>query len=168
MKTHLAYLRYVLRHKREVFLAGLQLGVPLWQLIIHDLSKFSPMEWGPYVAYFYGPRYSEDERRVARNILVSYLPSDQDIQDSFDAAWLHHQHANPHHWQHWVLREDDGGTKVLPMPFRYAKEMVADWMGAGAAMGNPGDTPNWYAKNRDNILLHPHTRELVEFFIGDL
>lgn len=44
MKPHIQYLWYVIRHKFFVFQAGLRLGVPLWQLLIHDLSKFSPAE----------------------------------------------------------------------------------------------------------------------------
>lgn len=55
MMPHLRYLWYVLRHKWYVFQAGRVLKVPVWQLLMHDLSKFTPAEWFPYVAYFYGP-----------------------------------------------------------------------------------------------------------------
>ena len=50
----------------------------------------------------------------------------KEVEDRFDAAWLHHQHNNPHHWQHWLLREDDGGTKALEMDHLYVVEMVCD------------------------------------------
>lgn len=33
MKPHLSYLAYVLKHKWFVFVAGLHLKVPLWQLV---------------------------------------------------------------------------------------------------------------------------------------
>lgn len=118
MTPHLRYLSYVLRHKWFVFRAGLKTRAPLWRLLIHDWSKFSRAEWGPYVAYFYG-----DPERARF-----------DVPAAFDRAWLHHQHRNPHHWQHYLLQEDDGDLKVLPIPAALVREMVADWMGAGRAI----------------------------------
>lgn len=47
------------------------------------------------------------------------------------------------------------------MPLADAKEMIADWMGAGKALGKP-KTWEWYAKNKENIFLHPETRAWVE------
>jgi hypothetical protein len=47
------------RHKWFVLLAGLKTGAPLWRLIIHDWSKFTPAERGPYVRPFYGPKRAD-------------------------------------------------------------------------------------------------------------
>jgi hypothetical protein len=85
----------------------------------------------------------------------------------FDRAWLHHQHFNAHHWNHWVLRRDDGSFKALPMPERFAREMVADWIGAGRAQGKP-DVRGWYEANRDKLLLDPATRSYVERLLDRL
>lgn len=151
MKAHLHYLRYVLRHKRHVFFACLRYGL-IWAGFIHDLSKFHPAEWGPYVDYFYGgPHDSAAKQRV---------------QARFDAAWNHHQKVNPHHWQFWVLLRDDGSTECLPMPDRYRKEMVADWRGASLAIRGSDQTPFWYARNKDRMQLHPDTRTWVERELG--
>ena len=144
MNKHLRYLKYVLKHKWYVFVWCRRYGIPLAG-IVHDLSKFSPKEWSPYVNYFYGD--SKDQR-------------------GFDAAWNHHQKANPHHWQYWVLREDSGGLKLLDMPERYRLEMLADWRGAGMAITGKDDTRNWYLKNRENMLLHPATLQWVESELG--
>lgn len=144
MKRHWAYLRYVIRHKRFVYRFGRELGLGRYQLLVHDWTKFLPSEWGPYVEFFYGSGTN---------------------QGDFDRAWLRHQHRHPHHWQHWVLPEDDGGTKVLEIPDRYRREMVADWRGAGAALGFP-DTPGWYSSNRENMALGPETRAWVERELG--
>ena len=38
---------------------------------------------------------------------------------SFDSAWLLHQKRNAHHWQYWVLLEDEGNTKALEMDDKY-------------------------------------------------
>lgn len=48
----------------------------------------------------------------------------------------------------------------------YAKEMLADWQGAGRAQGHGDNTLGWYAKNRDKMLLHPETRAWIEQQIG--
>lgn len=142
---HLAYARYLLRHKWFVGVACCQTGAGLWRGLVHDLSKLRPDEWGPYARCFYSSDGSGQ-----------YEPD-----ESFDLAWLRHQHRNRHHWQYWVLREDSGKVLTLPMPERFIREMVANWMGAGRAQGQP-DTQAWYEKNRERILLDPATREQVE------
>ena len=149
MRAHLAYLCYVVRHKWFVFLAGVKLGVPLWQLIIHDWSKFSPAEWSAYVHTFYAP-----------NGTNWYKPG-----RAFDYAWNHHQKVNPHHWQYWLLTMDTGTTHPLEMPKDYAREMVADWHGAGRALGKL-DTVTWYLKNYDAITLHDATRISIDAILG--
>ncbi len=123
------------------------MGIPIAG-ILHDWSKFTPSEWFPYVQFFYG-----DPKDRLRE------------QSKFDFAWLLHQIRNPHHWQWWVLPEDGGETKVLPMPDRYRREMLADWRGAGMAQGSP-DTARWYQRNQVKMLLHPDTREWVEKELG--
>lgn len=152
MKKHLRYLSYVLRHKWFVLVAGLRVGAPLWRLLIHDWSKLTPSEWRPYVLSFYGP--------------WGYAERPPEVVEAFDRAWLHHQHANPHHWQHWVLREDSGDTKVLRMPEHFVREMVADWMGAGRAITGRWEVGEWYAANHAKMLLHPATREEVESLLA--
>lgn len=151
MRAHLAYLRYVLRHKWFVFLACQRLDVPMWQAIVHDWHKFLPSEWGPYVHTFYAPDGSK-----------RYVES-----PAFAVAWNLHQKRGRHHWQHWLLTWDRGDTIALPMPDRFRREMLADWHGAGRAiMGPSSDTLAWYAKNRDAIRLHPETRAWVDGQLG--
>lgn len=179
---HRMYLRYVLRHKYFVYRAGRRLGVPRWRLLVHDLSKFSLTEWRAYAPYFYGePAHETVLRYMGRVEMMSSDPEYHEFKRHlaiekatrsarFDAAWLHHQHANPHHWQHWVLREDSGATKVLMMPAVLVAEMVADWIGAGTKILTPGITLDacalealrWYAANRSVILLRGLTRDYVE------
>lgn len=147
LRVHLQYARYIYRHKLFVFRAARELGVP-WLGLLHDLSKLLPDEWGPYATNFYAyPRGAEKP---------------QAVKDAFDRAWLYHQRRNKHHWQAWVAPQDDGGTNVLPMPDRYRREMLADWIGAGRAI--PGAPPfrEWYAKSKPHRKLHPDTMAWVE------
>ncbi len=169
MPPHLNYFRYVLRHKWFVFLALLSVWCAnpwaiglLWQGIVHDLSKFRPSEWFPYVDYFYGGPHPEANHGDMRNWFGD-VGTKAWVDARFDAAWNHHQKRNPHHWQYWVLREDDGETKPLEMPEHYLIEMLADWEGAGRAITGKANTPEWYAKNRDKIVLHPATRRIVDY-----
>src|SRR5579884_881616 len=161
--THLRYAHYLIRHKWFVFLAGLQVKAPLWRLIIHDWSKFDPREWRPYATFFYAPKPVGHVAHMGSHYQAQVIRQvEAQRQADFDRAWLRHQHRNPHHWQHWVLRFDDGRTEALPMPNRLVKEMVADWMGAGRAITGKWDTASWYRKSSEKMLLHPATRVRVE------
>lgn len=180
MKKHIRYGRYVWRHKVAVYRAGRRLGVGRWQLLVHDLSKLLPDEWGPYAEWFYG--YHGESwyvaKREERDGSVWHPPGFRaDIHEremAFDDAWLKHQHRNPHHWQHWVLREDSGKVKVLLMPERYRREMLADWMGAGMAIKGHGldravaECRAWYEGTTEGRQLHLATRTMVEGDLGML
>jgi hypothetical protein len=155
------------RHKWFVLVAAYKIGASLWAAITHDISKFRPSEWLPYCRYFYGNYMSMNESHhlfTSAGVIVSLTK--EEVASAFDLAWLHHQHRNPHHWQYWVLNEDSGNTKILPMPERYWLEMVADWMGAGRAITGKWETKEWYLKNRHNIMLHGSTRLSVEALLG--
>lgn len=156
MKKHLLYLRYVLRHKWFVFLACLQYGL-IWRGIKHDWHKFLPSEWFPYVNFFYGKGGKPVQRRDSTGY---YKPTDTG-DDAFDFAWLLHQKRADHHWQWWVLPEDDGGVKVLRMSDAAMKEMLCDWRGAGRAQGKP-NTWEWYEANKGKMQLHPEVRAWIE------
>ena len=149
---HRQYMEYVERHKMFVLEEAIKLGVEE-RGKLHDNSKYLPDEFDPYAQYFYGG-YERDNKPPH-------------IQDALDLAWLLHQKRNDHHWQWWVLREDSGVTKVLPMSDGARREMLADWRGAGRAiLGDKADTKAWYLKNRDNIILHPHTQAWIEQQLG--
>lgn len=110
----------------------------------HDESKYSDEEYFAYCEYFYG-----DEKV-------------DEVQEEFDAAWLHHQHNNPHHWQHWLLREDDGANKALEIPYEYIIEMISDWWSFSWKKNNLYEIFNWFENNTEKIILHNTSRKTVE------
>lgn len=112
----------------------------------HDQSKFSGEEYSAYDDYFYSGQSSED------------------INKEFDYAWLHHIHTNPHHWQFWILRNDDGTIKSLDMPGMYIIEMICDWMSFSIKKGRPSEWIEFYRSN-DNILVSDNTRSIIEDII---
>lgn len=160
MKMHLQYLWYVIRHKFFVFQAGLKTEVPIWRLLIHDWSKFSRTEWGPYARRFYGGSAGK-------------LDKSKDPEE-FHVAWTHHWHKNPHHWEHWLRSakrqpiETNSWLLMEPMrmPTTYVREMVADWMGAGRAITGTWEAADWYLENRERIVLHEESRRLAERLLG--
>lgn len=146
---HFRYLHYLLRHKWFVFIAGRWMGVSFWRLLIHDWSKFTPAEWGAYASRFFGA--TAEEKIAAR--------------ERFERAWLHHIHHNPHHWEHWVWSAPAPGgiqRRTMEMPEKFAREMVADWLGAGRAITGKWDVVEWYESRKGGIELRPATRQLVE------
>ena len=119
-------------------------------LTAHDESKFSKEEYEAYDKYFYGGDKSYEVCRA------------------FDQAWLHHQKCNPHHWQYWVLINDDPDDetltqlKTLPMPLNFIFEMIADWWTFSWRNGNLFEIFSWYGNHRDRMMLHFDTRMIVE------
>lgn len=99
--------------------------------------------------------------------------SQEEVKEKFDLAWLFHQRRNKHHWQYWVLITDDSDSELrvftnregLKIPENYVREMIADWAGAGRAITGNWELGRWYYNNKNRIMLHPKTRELVDRLI---
>jgi len=140
------YFWKILQHKYFVFQAGLQFRVSIWRLIIHDWTKFLPIEYLGYQRQFFGKVKNKDQ---------------------WQRTWLHHQNHNPHHWEYWIQRPSG---KSLAMPEWAIREMVADWFGASKAYAGFYPTSlskwDWFQKNKERIQLHEDTwhrvNELLE------
>lgn len=159
---NIKYLSHVLKHKyyvtRECFKHGI-----IWRGLAHDISKFKPSEFKAYRNFFCGKYKSYTDFSTCLRIEFDcWSISKEGVQEAFDYAWLSHQHTNPHHWQHWLLRMDDGSTQAMPMPTQYWKEMVCDWIGAGLAITGKREFKTWYSNNKDKMILHDQTRANVE------
>jgi len=145
------YLSYIIEHKIFVFIEGRKLGLGVFQLLKHDLSKFSRFEFNQYKKKFFGSeKCSKSEK--------------QKIKNDFDLAWLHHQHKNKHHWQYWL--QISGKTiMAYEMPKKYALEMIADWNAMSRKFQDKNNikksTREWYRKKTD-IILHKNTLAFVE------
>ena len=148
LKPYWAYFCYVFRHKVAVFKECWKLGL-FWRGITHDLSKFSPAEFGAYARHFY------DEKGAKK-------PFDHQQDTSFDYALNDHLRRESHHWQHWILLHDDGVTKALPIPEKDRLEMLADWL----SFGGYGRLKEWYQRNKGKMILHPETRAWIEVQLG--
>lgn len=121
----------------------------------HDESKRSKEEYDAYDAFFYG-----GNRSFA-------------VKKAFDKAWLHHIHNNPHHWQHWILFEDDPSTgatngRALEMPYDYIIEMICDWWAFSWKKGDLYEIFKWYTEHEPTMKLHRATKAKVEEILCSL
>ena len=110
------HFKLVCRHKWYVFLASCEAGIPI-RGFFHDISKFSPIEFFNSAKYYTGNRSPIDNEKDEKG---------------YSLAWLHHRGRNPHHWEYWIDNLSDGGI-ALRIPYKYVKEMICDWIGAGKA-----------------------------------
>ena len=117
----------------------------------HDESKYSYEEYNAYDTYFYGEKTKE-------------------VKENFNYAWLHHIHENPHHWQHWVLINDnpEEGIIALDIPYKYVIEMICDWWSFSWKTGNLYEIFDWYNNHKKYMILSKNTRELVEQILGQI
>jgi hypothetical protein len=153
---YLKFLRQLLRHKWFVLVAGIKIGgVPLWRLIVHDWTKFSPSEFGRYARNFHGDYSSSPNDRGA-------------VALEFVYAWLHHENRNPHHWGYWVPRSGKRANDPLPVPETYLREMVADFMGASRAYTGSWEMSEWLTDNLWKMNFHEASLLRLESILDDL
>lgn len=117
----------------------------------HDKSKYSAEEYEAYDNYFYGINGRSYE-----------------MVEEFKIAWLHHIHNNPHHWQHWILVNDDGPIDILDMPYVYIIEMICDWWSFGWLKNDPYELFDWYDSKKYRIQLSNNTRDQVETILSKI
>jgi len=94
------------------FKAGL-----IWQGLMHDMSKFSLVEFWESVRYYQGTSSPINSCKADKG---------------YSLAWQHHKGRNPHHYEYWTDNYD-AGTTCIEMPYNYLIEMVCDYIGAGRA-----------------------------------
>ena len=124
-----------------------------WQICMaHDKSKDDPEEYEAYDDYFYGGNRS-------------YA-----VVQEFRKAWLRHIHLNGHHWQHWILINDDPneGEIIMDMPYEYIVEMICDWWAFSWNKGNLTEIFSWYDEHKAYMKLSDSTRKTVEYILDKI
>ena len=120
------------------------------QGLLHDLSKYSPVEFMAGAKYYQGDRSPNNAEREDKG---------------YSAAWMHHKGRNRHHYEYWIdysLESEPGVMKPVPMPDRYIAEMVMDRIAASKVYEGKAYTDasplKYYYKGTDKAPLHPDTR----------
>lgn len=123
------------------------------QGILHDLSKYSPLELKTGFRYYQGNRSPIDAQKE---------------QEGYSFSWLHHKGRNPHHWEYWL---DNGPQGVHPvkMERRYVAEMFCDRVAASMVYQKDKYTDSsaleYYRAGKDRIMIHPETARDLEYLL---
>lgn len=134
----------VCKHKFWVFHYSCYFGIP-WRGLVHDLSKFSPIEFWAGVKYY---------RAGISPIKV------EKTETGYSKAWLHHKGRNKHHWEYWTDFHD-GSQISVKIPWKYLLEMIADFLAAGRTYtGKTGKNLylseyNWLGTEKYRMNIHP-------------
>ena len=153
----LEHFKTITHHRHLVMGYCFKLGL-YKQGLLHDLSKYAPVEFLVGCRYYQGDRSPNNAEREATGVSM---------------AWLHHKGRNKHHFEYW----NDYNPKekrVMPvkMPARYLAEMFCDRLAASKVYAGDQyqqDHSLRYFQNsnaRKRGMLHPETEaklmELLE------
>jgi hypothetical protein len=127
-----------------------------YQGLVHDLSKYSPIEYFESVKYYTGSSSPIDECKKA---------------NGYSMAWLHHRGRNPHHWEYWMDNFQSGGTP-LRIPWKYLLEMFCDFLGAGMAYSKGKNLSErefidseikWWKTRRKECVMNRYSRMVIDY-----
>ena len=106
------HLRTINHHKMLVTKTCFKVGL-YKQGILHDLSKYNPVEFIPGVIYFQGDRSPINREKELKKC---------------SRGWLHHKGRNPHHFEYWIdyIINPSGKLVGMKMSKKYVAEMVID------------------------------------------
>lgn len=124
------------------------------QGLLHDLSKYSPAEFGTGIRYYQGNRSPNNAEREEKG---------------YSGAWLHHKGRNKHHYEYWTDYNEEGDTVAVPMPDRYVAEMVMDRIAASKVYEGKNYTDasplEYYLKGAARAEMHEDTRRTLEKYL---
>jgi hypothetical protein len=147
----LQHLKTINHHKwlvmKYCFRAGLYK-----QGILHDLSKYSPVEFLVGAKYFQGYQSPNNAERFDKG---------------YSSAWLHHKGRNKHHLEYWIdysLKPDKPLTGTR-MPVKYVVEMFCDRLAASKNYNKDkyrnGDPLTYFESSKEHYLIHEDTKKLL-------
>ena len=146
------HFKTITKHKVEVAKLCFKIGM-IGQGLRHDLSKYTPAEFGMGARFYQGFRSPNAAERECRG---------------FTEAWLHHKGRNKHHFEYWLDLSDDpeGRLKPAPMPTKYVLEMLCDRIAAsktykGSAYTNK-DPYEYFDRSRGYVIMHPYAKAQIE------
>ena len=144
----------VTRHRWLVRQGCFQVGL-YWQGLVHDLSKYSPTEFGVGAKYYQGTRSPNNAEREDKG---------------YSEAWMHHKGRNPHHYEYWTdMNLQTRCYESVPVPRKYLAEMIMDRRAAckvyqGAAYTDASPLA-YLQKSREKDLMHPRTKQELTYIL---
>lgn len=132
-------------------------GIP-WRGLVHDLSKYNPIEFFESARYWTG---------------VSSPINEAKKDQGYSRAWLHHRGRNPHHWAYWADNFSEGFT-VYAMPQNDFVEMICDFLAAGRTYFNLDFSYKkeykWWLQDKEkgNKAMNPIDKKMVGIVLNEL
>ena len=140
-------------HKAQVMKNCFRAGL-YRQGLMHDLSKYSPVEFIKGVKYFQGDKSPNVAERLESGVSL---------------AWLHHKGRNKHHFEYWTdydVKNPEGMMCGMKMPIKYLVEMVCDRIAACRVYLGDSYTDaspyNYYVNSKGALMIHPETGAELE------
>ena len=135
-------------------------GLSKWQAFIHDMSKFSYTEFSEGVKYYSGDRSPVDNCKD---------------ENGYSIAWQHHKGRNPHHYEYWMDNFDQGTTPIR-MPYKYAVELLCDWLAAGQTYAKNCNKKFTYTDELNFVIdkfdkgcaMHPNDQKFIYLVLRNL
>lgn len=148
------HFKTITSHRHEVMKNCFRVGL-YRQGLMHDLSKYTPVEFCRGVKYYLGNKSPNEAERLDTGV---------------SRAWLHHKGRNLHHLEYWIdYNVNDGGEGKMAgmeMPLNYLMEMVCDRIAASKIYMKDAYTDQsplaYYEKGKGHYMLHPVTRRQLE------
>lgn len=138
----------ITHHRHLVIAHCFRAGIPLRGLL-HDLSKYAPVEFVPGAKYWRGNCSPNVGEREATGV---------------SRAWLHHKGRNKHHFEYWTDYVPAAhGMAGVPMPDKCIIEMFCDRVAASKTYLGADYTDaaplEYYERMKCHYLIHPQTAQ---------
>ena len=149
-----SHFKTITKHRNLVMVHCFKVGL-YRRGLLHDLSKYAPVEFIPGALYYQGNR--------------SPNAAEREVQ-GYSVAWMHHKGRNKHHFEYWTdILPGTHEYGPVPMPTEYLVEMVMDRIAAckvykGAAYTD-ADALDYLNLAIDSYLMHPETMRKLKFLL---
>lgn len=146
------HFKTITRHRHLVMRGCFAVGL-YKQGLLHDLSKYEPVEFLVGCRYFQGNRSPNNAEREETGVSM---------------AWLHHKGRNKHHFEYWIDYGigKDVGIVGMKMPVKYVVEMFMDRVAASKNYQKEKYTDShpleYYEMGRNKYIIHPETDALLK------
>ena len=155
LKKMWKHLGVVNRHRFKVFCLCCKVGIPI-QGLMHDLSKYSPVEFFESARYFGEGKFSPI--KTCKN------------EKGYSLGWIHHKNHNKHHYEYWY--DYNAPTESPIIPFKYFLEMICDSFAAGITYQGKDWTKeyqlSYWNRVKHKAKIHPSMEKMLDKVYTDV
>lgn len=129
-------------------------GIP-FRALVHDLSKYSLLEFLEGVKYYNG----------------NFSPiSTCKKANGYSKAWLHHKERNKHHFEYWY--DFNSPLKTPVIPYKYVVELICDNIAASKTYlkdkWKNDSVFNYFTRRKDRPYINPKINDMLINVYSDM